>query len=54
MDFGHFVQFLSWREKYHPRHTKMLDDEIITAWREIKSYRHPVFFGGMNGKLAVG
>jgi hypothetical protein len=47
MDFGHFMRFLAWRRVHHPRHTLMRDrDEIMTAWREVKSYRHPRFFYG--------
>lgn len=49
MDFNQFMQFIAWRDGF-----KLSNEEIIAAWREIKSYRHPVFFGGMNGKLAVG
>lgn len=45
MDFGHFTRYLAWRRAYHPRHTLMRDRaEILRAWDDVKSYRHPAFF----------
>lgn len=47
MDFSQFLKYLSWRRAYHPRHTLMRDRaEILRAWDEVKSYRHPRFFYG--------
>lgn len=44
MDFGQFTRYLSWRQRYHPRHTIMTGDEVVRAWDEIRAYRHPRFF----------
>lgn len=47
LDFAHFMRFLAWRRAHHPRHTLMRDRaEILRAWDEVKSYRHPRFFYG--------
>lgn len=47
MDFQQFLRYLSWRRAHHPRHTLMRDRaEILRAWDEVKSYRHPRFFYG--------
>lgn len=43
-DIAQFRSYLSWRRRFHPRHTKMTPEEIVRAWDEIKAYRHPAFF----------
>lgn len=43
-DFTHFRKYLSWRRRFHPRHTIMEEDEVREAWADIKAYRSPKFF----------
>lgn len=45
MDFGQFMRYLAWRERFHPRRTKWADRaEILRAWRDVREYKHPRFF----------
>jgi hypothetical protein len=44
LDFGHFLRFLSWRRRCHPRHTILTGVEVRQAWDELRAYRHPRYF----------
>src|SRR5574341_1110201 len=44
MDFQQFMRYLSWRRRFHRRHTLLTADEVRKAWDELKAYRYPTFF----------
>jgi hypothetical protein len=43
-DLSHFRRYLSWRERFHPRHTTWGPGEVLDAWRDVRAYRAPRYF----------
>lgn len=43
-DMVQFRSYLSWRRRFHRRHTLLTGDEVRQAWDELKAYRYPTFF----------